>query len=168
MSNITHAKFGLVRTEIIKSQLYCCAVDVCNALGYKNTRDAIRQHCRGAGVVKRDIGVETGLKRDGSPALQQVEMTFIDEGNLYRLILKSNLPAAREFESWVCDEVLPAIRRTGSYSRYTYQKGSNTALGSDYQLLTLRNITKIKSAPLRKHMTEQLDFFIAQLNLPEV
>ncbi len=158
MANITHAKFGLVRTEIINSQLYCCAADICKALGYKNTRDAIIKHCRQKGVAKRDTLTDGGKQ----------EMTFIDEGNLYRLILKSNLPAAREFESWVCDEVLPAIRRTGSYSRYTYQKGSNTALGRDYQLLTLRNITKIKSAPLRKHMTEQLDFFIAQLNLPEV
>jgi prophage antirepressor-like protein len=42
-------------------------------------------------------------------------MNFINEGNLYRLILKSQLPAAEKFESWVCDEVLPTLRRTGRY-----------------------------------------------------
>ncbi len=157
MSNITHAKFGLVRTEIISSQLYCCAVDVCRALGYKNTRDAIIKHCRQKGVAKRDTPTEGGKQ----------EMTFIDEGNLYRLILKSNLPAAREFESWVCDEVLPSIRRTGSYSRYTYQKGTNSQLLDDYTQITLRDITRVSSAPLRAKMVRSLDFLNQQFKLPE-
>lgn len=92
-----------------------CASDITNILGYPNGRDAIARHCKSDGVVKRDMGVITGMKQDGTPAYQTVNTTFITEGNLYRLILRSEKPEAEPFEKWVCDEVLPTIRKTGSY-----------------------------------------------------
>lgn len=85
--------------------LWFCAKDVCTVLGYANDTDALKKHCREAGVAKRYL-------RSGG---QRRALAFIDEGNLYRLILKSRLPAAQRFEAWVCDEVLPAIRKTGHY-----------------------------------------------------
>lgn len=91
------------------------ANDVCEILGYSNPRDAVAKHCRTPGVAKRDMGVITGKIADGSDAVQRVEMTFINEGNLYRLIIKSRKPEAARFEAWVCDEVLPTIRKTGGY-----------------------------------------------------
>ena len=65
--------------------------------------------------TKCSIGVQTGKKADGSPAVQMVEMLFIPEGDLYRLIAHSKLPSAERFEQWVFDEVLPAIRKHGAY-----------------------------------------------------
>jgi phage antirepressor YoqD-like protein len=69
--------------------------------------------------VKHDVEVETGKKANGAPAIQIIAKSFIPEGDLYRLIVHSTLPAARQFERWIFDEVLPTIRKTGEYSGYT-------------------------------------------------
>lgn len=100
-----------------KGEPWFLANDVCNVLGYANPRDAIAKHCRAGGVAKRDTPTECDVaKRDASSrARESQEMTYINEGNLYRLIIKSRKPEAEPFESWVCDEVLPSIRKTGKY-----------------------------------------------------
>lgn len=98
-----------------KNEPEFCASDITDILGYSNGRDSIDKLCKTPGVSKRDIGVKTGTKKDGTPATQIVKATFISEGNLYRLILKSNKPEAEPFEQWVCDEVLPTIRKHGAY-----------------------------------------------------
>ena len=85
-----------------------CAKDVCVILGYANDSDTIKKHCRADGVSNR-YPIVDALGRTQNP-------NFISEGNLYRLIIKSNKPEAEPFESWVCDEVLPALRETGSYA----------------------------------------------------
>ena len=82
-----------------------CARDIATALGYTNTNDAISRHCRG--VVKRYPIADTL----GRPQ----EAGFIGEGDVYRLIVSSQLPAAVEFEHWLFDEVLPSIRKHGGY-----------------------------------------------------
>ena len=94
-----------IRTVLINDQAWFCVTDVCRVLGYANSRDAMSKHCREKGVAKRDT-----LTSKGKQAL-----TFIDEGNLYRLIIKSRKEEALRFEAWVCDEVLPSIRKTGRY-----------------------------------------------------
>ncbi|KAB2929848.1 MAG: hypothetical protein F9K25_10135 [Candidatus Contendobacter sp.] len=71
-----------------------CAKDVCDVLGYVNDSDAIKKHCRTKGVAKRDSPTSSGVQA----------LSFINEGNLYRLIIKSRKPEAERFESWVCDE----------------------------------------------------------------
>lgn len=83
-----------------------CAHDVCNVLGYVNPRDAISKHCREKGVAKRDT-----LTGGGAQAL-----VYINEPNLYRLIIKSRKPEAERFEAWVMEEVLPTLRKTGTYT----------------------------------------------------
>lgn len=82
-----------------------CARDIAAALGYKDTINAIKQHCRG--VVNRHPIVDS-LGRTQ-------EAAFIGEGDVYRLIVSSQLPAAVEFEHWLFDEVLPSIRKHGTY-----------------------------------------------------
>ncbi|MCX2960339.1 BRO family protein [Rodentibacter caecimuris] len=82
-----------------------CANDVCDILGYSNPRDAISKHCKEKGVAKRDTLTNRGNQ----------EMTFINEPNLYRLIIKSRKPEAEPFEAWVFEEVLPQIRKTRKY-----------------------------------------------------
>ncbi len=80
--------------------------DVAGALGYTNTRKALKDHCRW--VTKRY------LPHPQSPD-KTLEMIFIPEGDVYRLITHSRLPSAQKFEEWVFDEVLPSIRRDGYY-----------------------------------------------------
>lgn len=94
-----------VRTDLIDGQVVFAASDVCSILGYANARDAIAKHCRAKGVAKRDTLTSGGKQ----------SLTYISEGNLYRLITGCNLPGADEFESWVFDEVIPTIRKTGAY-----------------------------------------------------
>ena len=65
--------------------------------------------------MKHGVWVQTGIQANGEPASRNTEVNFIDEGNLYRLISKSKLPLAQQFERWVFDEVLPIIRQTGIY-----------------------------------------------------
>lgn len=96
-------KFGEVRTIEEDGRVLFCGSDVAKALGYSNPRDALSRHCRG--VVKRDTPTESGMQ----------EMSFIPEGDIYRLAARSKLPGAEEFERWVFDEVIPSIRRTGGY-----------------------------------------------------
>lgn len=106
-------EFGSVRTLEIDGKPYFCGSDVAKALGYAKPQNAISTHCKGA--VKQGIGVQTGVKSDGTPSIQNVEMLFIPEGDIYRLIVKSKLPTAEKFESWVFDEVIPSIRKNGGY-----------------------------------------------------
>lgn len=107
-------QFGEIRTLVENGKTLLCATDAAKSLGYSNPRDAISKHCRC--VAKRDAWVQTGTKTDGTPAMRKTEMAFITESDMYRLIAHSKLPSAVKFESWVFDEVLPTIRKTGSYA----------------------------------------------------
>ena len=97
-------QFGALRTYEEDGQFLFCGKDVAASLGYKNTNDAMKKHCKG--VAKRyPLQTAGGIQ----------EFVFITEPDLYRLITHSKLPTAEKFERWVFEEVLPAIRRTGGY-----------------------------------------------------
>lgn len=106
MEMFNHNEFGNIRIVNENGKMLFCGTDIAASLGYSNPRDAIRKHCRC--VVKRDVP---------HPQSQYkiMEMTFIPEGDVYRLIAHSKLPGAERFEKWVFDEVLPTIRKTGGY-----------------------------------------------------
>ncbi|VEH66649.1 putative anti-repressor protein [Rodentibacter pneumotropicus] len=86
-------------------EFWFCGSDVCYILGYKNAPDALTKHCKQGGIAKRYTPTQSG----------EQEMIFINEPNLYRLIIKSRKPEAEPFEAWVFEEVLPQIRKTGKY-----------------------------------------------------
>lgn len=88
-----------------RGEPWFCAKDVCTVLGYRNDTDAVKKHCREKGVAKRDSPTSGGVQ----------SLAFVNEGNLYRLIIKSRKPEAEKFEQLVMDEILPTIRKTGSY-----------------------------------------------------
>lgn len=116
MSNIQvfdNPEFGAVRTLEEGGVVLFCATDTAKVLGYAKPQDAISKHCPHS--VKRGVGVQTGTKADGTPAMQTVEMSFIPESDLYRLIFSSKLPNAEKFTDWVTGEVLPSIRKNGGY-----------------------------------------------------
>jgi prophage antirepressor-like protein len=92
-------------TEGPDGKPWYCAKDVCNILGYANSRDAVEQHCRDKGVAK------CYTLTSGGPQ----EALFISEPNLYRLICRSTLPAAAKFEAWVYEVLIPAaVRAAGA------------------------------------------------------
>jgi prophage antirepressor-like protein len=84
------------------------AKDVATVLGYENTAQAVRIHCKHAKPLS-DLGVLSDSTLDPQTRL-------IPESDLYRLTLKSTLDSAERFQDWVVEEVLPSIRKTGSYS----------------------------------------------------
>lgn len=95
-----------VRTTEINNQIWFLANDVCSILEYKNPRRTIDLHCKEKGVTKRYTLTSGGNQ----------EMVYINEPNLFRLIIKSKQEKAVIFEEWVMEELLPTIRKTGSYS----------------------------------------------------
>lgn len=101
-----NSNFGTIRTYTENDKTYFCGKDVAMALGYTNPNKAIIDHCKIDGVTKRYLIDSLG---------RQQEAKFVSEGNLYRLITHSKLPQAENFESWIFDEVLPAIRKHGAY-----------------------------------------------------
>lgn len=97
--------FGELRIMKDDNKFYFCAADVCSALGYSNPSHELNIHCRHDGIKAGRTDV------NGVPRI----IKFISEGNVYRLICRSNKPEAEKFETWVFDELLPRIRQTGGY-----------------------------------------------------
>ena len=80
-----------------------CLADVAKALGYSRPADAVNQHCKG--VVILPTPTNGGVQ----------DIKYGKESEVYRLTMKSKLPDAEKFQDWVCDEVLPSIRKHGAY-----------------------------------------------------
>lgn len=100
-----NSEFGQIRTLEENGMTMFCGSDVARALGYDQPHKAIERHCKDGGTLHTVI--------DSMGREQQAK--FINEGNLYRLIINSKLPSAEKFERWVFDEVLPTIRKHGAY-----------------------------------------------------
>ena len=103
-----HEQFGDVRIIEEDGRVLFCGKDVAKALGYTNPQKAIRDHCRYR--TNRSVPHPQSLGK-------LLDIVFIPEGDVYRLITHSKLPAAERFEKWVFDEVLPTIRKTGGYGQ---------------------------------------------------
>lgn len=99
-------EFGTVRTVEVNGEPWLVGKDVAQALGYKDTVNALKSH-----VDEED---KKGGWQITTPSGEQ-QMTIINESGLYSLVLSSKLPTAKKFRRWVTAEVLPAIRRTGGY-----------------------------------------------------
>ena len=121
-------EFGTVRTLTIDDEPYFVGKDVAIILGYAKPTDAVRKL-----VDEEDRGIS---KMETPSGIQ--EMTIINESGLYSLILSSKLPNAKRFKRWVTSEVLPSIRKTGSYNSPDY-----SALSPQLQyLISLEQKTK--------------------------
>lgn len=132
-------EFGQVRTINIDGEPWFVGKDVAVALGYCDPADAIRTH-----VDKEDKGVgETP-----TPGGKQ-RVIIINESGLYSLILGSKLGSAKRFKRWVTSEVLPAIRKTGSYEMDDYSPEMKAILMHDKKLVKIDN----RVTDLENHMT---------------
>jgi len=102
-----HSKeFGSIEVLIVEGKPFFPATDCAKILGYNQPEHAVKRHCIVDGCMKRTVIDRLGREQ---------EKGFISEGNLYRLIIRSKLPAAAQFESWVFDTVLPSIRKYGTF-----------------------------------------------------
>lgn len=109
----TNPTFGEIRTAGTADEPMFCLADVCRVLELRV--DGVTPRLKTPGVNRIGVGVQTGTKKDGTPAIQKVDMIFISEQNLYKVIMRSDKPQAEPFQDWVCGEVLPTIRKTGGY-----------------------------------------------------
>lgn len=107
MKIFSNEEFGDIRTTIIDDEVWFVGKDVAEALKYENARDALSKH-----VEAEDKGV---AKCDTLGGKQN--MTIINESGVYALIFGSKLESAKRFKHWVTSEVLPSIRKTGSYQQ---------------------------------------------------
>lgn len=101
-------EFGEIRTVTIDNEPWFVGKDVATALGYSNTRDALATHV--SEEDKNTVVISDGKR--GNP-----NQVVINESGLYALIFGSKLESAKRFKRWVTSEVLPAIRKTGSYQK---------------------------------------------------
>lgn len=108
MQVFQNSEFGELGVLEVNGKPYFPATACAKALGYQRPQDTVRQHCR--------YSTKYRVPHPQNPS-KEIEMNFIPEGDLYRLITHSKLPAAERFEKWVFDEVLPSIRRTGGYGQ---------------------------------------------------
>lgn len=136
-------QFGNVRIVVDGDKYLFCGADVASALGYSNSRKALKDHCKG--VTKRDTFTSKGTQ----------SVSYIPEGDVYRLIARSKLPTAEKFELWVFDEVLPTLRKTGTYSL----NGEQVTLPHDFEsalemLLKQVRVTKEQAVKIDALTTE--------------
>ncbi|MFG6374140.1 MAG: hypothetical protein K1W04_08425 [Oscillospiraceae bacterium] len=114
MQVFQNSEFGELGVLAINGKPHFPATACAKILGYANPWKAINDHCKKDGLTKCEV-------IDSMGRMQSTK--FINEGNLYRLITHSKLPAAERFEKWVFDEVLPSIRQTGGYGSQVAMMG---------------------------------------------
>ena len=98
--------FGNVRATVIDKAVWFVGKDVAEALGYKDTKKAISDHCKTEGVTICYLPTKGG----------QQQMKVINQRNVIRLIMRSDLPQAEAFQDWVEEEIIPSVLQTGSYN----------------------------------------------------
>lgn len=122
LQTFSNTEFGNIRTLTIDFEPWFVGKDIADALGYERTDNALRRHVDDGDKLMHQI----------SASGQNRNMIIINESGLYSLILSSKLPNAKKFKRWVTSEVLPAIRKTGSYSIEPLQPTERITTKDDY------------------------------------
>lgn len=144
-----NTEFGELEVLQIEGKYYFPATRCAKILGHENPQRAVRKYCKGV----------TELVTPSEGGMQKVN--FIPEGDLYRLIVHSRLPAAERFERWVFEEILPRIRKTGTYAP------DIQALIRTTVRQTLRSeLSSLMSVPGRKRLCGAQRGIIANLDMP--
>lgn len=123
--------FGEIRISFVNEKPYFVGKDVAKALGYVNPTKAVREHCSGG--LKQTLIDSLGRKQ---------EATFIPESDVYKLAFGSKLQSAQKFVDWVCEEVLPSIRKNGVYATEDFIQLSLD--NPDYAIELLQSYKKAK------------------------
>jgi prophage antirepressor-like protein len=148
-----HQDFGEIRTQKIKQEPWFLAKDICDALELPKPEASIRK-----------LDDDEKLMRKIFASGQNRNYWFVNESGLYNLIFRSNKPEAKAFRKWVTSEVLPSIRRTGSYqSPMRYIAQSNKQLGQDFENLALKELLKVESRRVRNRLAGLIEFYVSQI-----
>ena len=101
-------QFGEIRVAVgANNEPIFCASDLCSALGYSNSRDAVARHIDEDDVVKHDTIDSLGRNQ---------AVTYVTESGMYSLVFGSKLESAKQFKRWVTSDILPTLRKTGTYT----------------------------------------------------
>lgn len=169
MNNLTvfnNSEFGQVRTVLIDNEPWFVGKDIAEALGYSNTKDAIKTHVDDEDKI---MGSQNATPYITDNMGRKQFPTFINESGLYSLILSSKLPTAKKFKRWVTSEVLPTLRKTGTYNMHTPVAETDKLIkcaeimagclsgNRQYVLNIIRHIVPdIDSSNLQQNVTEEL------------
>ncbi|MFU2360529.1 MAG: Bro-N domain-containing protein [Phascolarctobacterium sp.] len=148
-----NANFGDVRTVEKDGNIWFVGKDVAEALGYARTADAVKAH-----IDADDKGVCV-LPTPGG----RQETTIINESGLYSLVLSSKLPSAKAFKRWITSEVIPSIRKTGSYNKPSKQPTTRQEQRAKAMLLNAQSrqcklwlrLAETTDLPDYKHICQQ-------------
>ena len=155
ITTFNNEEFGNVRTLTIDGDPWFVGKDIAECLGYSNTKDALRKHVDSEdkimGSQNATPSITDNLGRKQFP-------TFINESGVYSLILGSKLESAKKFKRWVTSEVLPSLRKTGTYTEVTAQPSVTSSIivqsTSDIELPKATNTWYLKN---RKRIRELCD-----------
>lgn len=139
-------EYGEMRTTVIEGKPYFCLTDVCRVLDIKNPRD-MKTRLNEKGVAITDTLTPGGRQ----------QMTFIDEGNVYKAIFQSRKPEAERFSDWVTHEVLPQIRETGGYHLPQTYADALRALADKAEEAERLRIENEAMAPKAEYFDELVD-----------
>ncbi len=130
----SNSEFGSIRTITIDGNPWFVGKDITEALGYSNSKDALKQHVdpEDKRLIQRSQNATLEIPNRG--------LNVINESGLYSLILSSKLPSAKKFKRWVTSEVLPAIRQTGYYEAVGYTPKA-TSIGEVVNLIKITRQT---------------------------
>ncbi|MGN5653506.1 phage antirepressor KilAC domain-containing protein [Bacillus sp. Brlt_9] len=145
LQNFSHDAFGKLEILMKDGKEYFPATYVANLLGYANATEAIKRHCKTEGVAFHEVPTTSGVQNK----------KFINEPNLYRLIVKSKLTQAEQFEKWVFEEVLPSIRKHGAYMTDKVLEQAVTNPDFAIGLLTKLKEEKEKLAAAQQQIVQQ-------------
>ena len=148
-----NADFGDIRTVEQAGGIWFVGKDVAEALGYSNPSNAVISH------VDDEDKLRTQIKYAG----QNREVSIINESGLYSLVLSSKLPKAKAFKRWITSEVIPSIRKTGSYNKPSKQPTTQQEQRAKAMLLNAQSrqcklwlrLAETTDLPDYKHICQQ-------------
>lgn len=148
-------QFGKVRITMNENDepLFCLA-DVAKALGYSNPAKAVIDHCKGVTVL--ETPTQSGIQ----------PIKYGKESEVYRLTMKSKLPNAEKFQDWVCDEVLPSIRKHGAYM--TQETLEKALTSPDFLIRLATNLKEEKQKRIEAEQKAELAEQTIKSNAPKV
>nr|DAQ17438.1 MAG TPA: repressor domain protein [Caudoviricetes sp.] len=110
-----NSEFGKVRVSFVNGEPMFAGVDVATILGYKNPQESIRGHVDEDDRTYCQLSDFQGVRETLPPHMKAAKLLVISESGVFSLIMRSNLPKAKQFKRWVTTEVLPSIRKHGAY-----------------------------------------------------